>query len=241
MKFTLDDLMQFVEDCHLEYAALGLEPGNPVDGEWNRAHHPSPKCAGGKMEVWLLKKHHATHGVMQSDCYDRCCLFAWEFEYLEGEMLEKAREWKAENGRRNMSKQTFEQRSEYSKKREANKTQKEKEQIGKKISKTTRTRYTPEERSERAREAVMSMTPEQRREAGVKGGKANKGVPKNFSDGERRKRAEAARQRNKVMNSRVYEDPEHPELGRHNAGNLVKAQKKAGLPHGKEYRREVTP
>jgi hypothetical protein len=43
------------------------------------------------------------------------------------------------------------------------------------------------------------------------------------------------------MNSRVYEDPEHPELGRHNAGNLVKAQKKAGLPHGKEYRREVTP
>jgi hypothetical protein len=36
-----------------------------------------------------------------------------------------------------------------------------------------------------------------------------------------------------------FEDPDHPELGRHNAGNLVQKQKAKGLPHGKENRRRV--
>jgi hypothetical protein len=154
-------------------------------------------------------------------------------------MLEKARWWKAENGRRNMAEQTFEKRSEYSKRREANKTQEQKDQIAKKTSDTLRTMYTPEERSERARLAVMTMTQEERTQAGVKGGLANKGVPKNFTAEEREKRADSARARNQKMNNTIYEDPDHPEIGRHNLGNLVKAQKRAGLPHGKEYRREA--
>jgi hypothetical protein len=36
-----------------------------------------------------------------------------------------------------------------------------------------------------------------------------------------------------------FEDPDHPELGTHNAGNLVHRQKARGLPHGKENRRRV--
>jgi hypothetical protein len=36
-----------------------------------------------------------------------------------------------------------------------------------------------------------------------------------------------------------FEDPDHPELGTHNAGNLVRIQKSKGLPHGKENRRRV--
>ena len=36
-----------------------------------------------------------------------------------------------------------------------------------------------------------------------------------------------------------FTDPEHPELGSHNAGNLVKIQKSKGLPHGKENRRRA--
>ena len=36
-----------------------------------------------------------------------------------------------------------------------------------------------------------------------------------------------------------FEDPDHPEIGRHNAGNLVKKQKALGFPHGKENRRKV--
>lgn len=37
----------------------------------------------------------------------------------------------------------------------------------------------------------------------------------------------------------VWEDPDHPEIGQHNAGNLVKRQKSLGLPHSKENRRQV--
>jgi ribosomal protein L27 len=37
----------------------------------------------------------------------------------------------------------------------------------------------------------------------------------------------------------LFEDPDHPELGTHNAGNLVRVQKSKGLPHGKENRRKT--
>jgi hypothetical protein len=34
-------------------------------------------------------------------------------------------------------------------------------------------------------------------------------------------------------------DPDHPELGVHNPGNLVKLQKRLGLPHGKDNRKRI--
>lgn len=37
----------------------------------------------------------------------------------------------------------------------------------------------------------------------------------------------------------LFEDPDHPELGAHNAGNLVHIQKSRDLPHNKENRRRV--
>ena len=37
----------------------------------------------------------------------------------------------------------------------------------------------------------------------------------------------------------LWEDPNHPELGVHNAGNLVKRQKSLGFPHSKENRRKA--
>jgi hypothetical protein len=37
----------------------------------------------------------------------------------------------------------------------------------------------------------------------------------------------------------LFEDPDHPELGHHNAGNLAQLQKRRGLPHGKENRKRV--
>ena len=42
------------------------------------------------------------------------------------------------------------------------------------------------------------------------------------------------------LNSQKWEDPEHPELGSHNAGNLVKVQRAHGYPYGPENRRKVT-
>ena len=42
------------------------------------------------------------------------------------------------------------------------------------------------------------------------------------------------------IGSQLYEDPSHPELGHHNAGNLVRKQKANGYPHGPENRVKVT-
>ena len=40
----------------------------------------------------------------------------------------------------------------------------------------------------------------------------------------------------KKMTTQVWKDPLHPELGEHNAGNLVQMQKRKGYPYGKENR-----
>jgi hypothetical protein len=39
--------------------------------------------------------------------------------------------------------------------------------------------------------------------------------------------------------SQIWKDPNHPELGLQNAGNLVKMQKRRGFPHKKENRERV--
>jgi len=43
-----------------------------------------------------------------------------------------------------------------------------------------------------------------------------------------------------IANRTLFEDPDHPELGAHNAGNLVRIQESKGLPHGPENRRRVS-
>lgn len=235
----LSKLESFVAECYQGYLIVGLEPGNPFDGDWELAHHPVPKCLGGTETIWLLKRDHAVHGVIQSDCFEHCCIYGWEYQFLEGELLERARNWKAHQGRLSLAKHTHQMRSEYSRRREANKTHEEKQRKSNKIKELLRTMFTPDQRSKRARHASLSMTKEQRIEAGRRGGQAAAGKPRNVTDDERQKRAERARERNRRMNSTIYEDPNHPELGRHNLGNLVKAQKKAGLPCGKDNRREV--
>ena len=42
-----------------------------------------------------------------------------------------------------------------------------------------------------------------------------------------------------TMHAQRWVDPDHPELGQQNAGNLVLMQKRRGLPHGKENRVQV--
>lgn len=43
----------------------------------------------------------------------------------------------------------------------------------------------------------------------------------------------------KVLHAQRWEDPDHPELGLQNIGNLVRMQKRRGLPHGQENRRRA--
>ena len=52
-------------------------------------------------------------------------------------------------------------------------------------------------------------------------------------------RAARSSKSGKMVCASKWEDPDHPEIGIHNPGNLAKAQKRLGLPHGKENRRRV--
>jgi hypothetical protein len=76
---------EFVENCLKWYKECDLEPGNPEDGLWHKAHYPAPFCLGGEEWVWLLKEHHAIQGVLQSLEFDHCCVGGWEKKYLVGE------------------------------------------------------------------------------------------------------------------------------------------------------------
>lgn len=102
---------------------------------------------------------------------------------------------------------------------------------------------------------AFGMTPEDRYAANVKGGKAGGKRAKELGVGlcamTKEQRAEASRKGalnrsredsakgGKIASSTMWEDPDHPEIGKHNAGNLVQKQKSLGLPHGKENRRKV--
>ena len=89
---------EFVADCYLDYAARGLDPGNPEHGEWEKAHYPLPRNEGDKW-VWLLREHHAIQGVIQSEELNKPCIFGGEDQYLTGGwecLQEYYKKWRSE-------------------------------------------------------------------------------------------------------------------------------------------------
>lgn len=95
---TAEELDQWVRDRVLDYAAEGIDFSDPIN-EVEECHHPDPKCLGGTTTVTLLKKDHAIHGVLQSEVYQRPCIYGWESDYLEGELLTLCKKWQSEKGR----------------------------------------------------------------------------------------------------------------------------------------------
>lgn len=76
---------EFVRYCQSLYEQMRLEPGNPMHGDWQEAHYPTPKCLGGTEVIWLLREHHAVQGVLQSLEYGVAAVFGWEKAHLKGE------------------------------------------------------------------------------------------------------------------------------------------------------------
>jgi hypothetical protein len=88
----------WVYGCYAYYLENYIEPGNPEDGVWEAAHWPVPKCLGGTKTILLLKEHHAVQGVLQSEEWQHPCIFGWEKNYLNGNMLALYYKWKAKAG-----------------------------------------------------------------------------------------------------------------------------------------------
>ena len=159
---------EWVEGCYAYYAENAYEPGNPEDGEWEDAHYPVPKCKGGEVTIKLLKQHHAIQGVLQSEEYQHPCIWGWEANYLEGEMLALCEKWKAEQGYRTNAARTPEQLAVLAQKtreQRAAQTPEKRREIARKARAIQLATLTPEERSEIARKREAAKTPEQRSEA----------------------------------------------------------------------------
>jgi hypothetical protein len=94
---------QFVRDCYNSYKEQCLEPGNPLHGDWQKAHYPKPKSIGATRWVWLLRGHHAIQSVLQSEECGHPAVWSWERKYFVGEwayLLPLYEKWLSEKGRR---------------------------------------------------------------------------------------------------------------------------------------------
>jgi hypothetical protein len=156
---------QWVEGCYAYYAENGYEPGNPEDGEWHDCHYPVPRCAGGSETIKLLKQHHAVQGVLQSEEHQRPCIWGWEADYLEGEMLALCKKWAVEQRKLAVRAKTTEQRRAEAIKANANRSPEQRSEIAKRAAAS----QTPKQRSDKARRANASRSPEQRSEIIRKG------------------------------------------------------------------------
>lgn len=72
---------EFVQSCQTKYRWKSL----PIGERWEVAHHPLPRCLGGKETVLLWSSDHHIHGVLQSIECDHKCFFSTSKQFLTGE------------------------------------------------------------------------------------------------------------------------------------------------------------
>jgi len=195
---------EWVEGCYAYYAENGYEPGNPEDGIWEDAHYPVPKCKGGSETIKLLKQHHAVQGVLQSEEYQWPCIWGWEADYLEGEMLELCKKWITGEGRSLTcklahSRKTSEERREIALRSAAAQTPEQRSAAVRK----GKASMTPEQRSEAARLGRASMTPEVRRDISLRAAAAQ--TPEQRSEAVRRGRARMTPERRREIGIKAAE------------------------------------
>lgn len=180
-KISMLTQQEFVEGCLAQYEEIYLQPGNPEDGEWHECHYPKPKCLGGTETVFLLKKHHAVQGVLQSEEYQHPCIYGWEKAFLQGETLERWKKWMAVKAQAAVDywrSVPVEVKSELGRQGQAKMT---KEQL-RRGWEGMRNGMSPEQIREHAKH-MHNITPEERRAAVKKATESNlKRNPDHFSD-----------------------------------------------------------
>ena len=82
---------------------------------------------------------------------------------------------------------------------------------------------------------LFGLSPEDKKQAEIKGGKVT--YENKIGCHDPKYKGVGARN----TNSTLWEDPDHPELGKHTPGPLVRKQKALGFPHGPENRKRVYP
>jgi hypothetical protein len=217
---------EWIKQCQIKYRYEPLPEGE----HWEDAHYPEPECRDGTETVKLWSRDHAVHGFLQSEDLDQVCFHGFRrktdralIEAHYPEYLELCDRWFIEAQRRagqkcqalhpDLAKQTFD------------KIRKERPEVFKEAGKQggAKTLALGHLDSARSKRNISKLQENARRQSK----KAFAALLLKNPDHQRE------------VSLQLWEDPQHPELGRHNAGNLVKKQKSKGYPHGKENRRRV--
>jgi len=256
---------EFALACREWYAEQGLVV-DETNGEF--AHCPYPEGMGDT-GYYLLHGHHQHQGLLQSRDVGRCCFFVgfakrwllsceyWPDNYFDlWDIYETyAKKQSAENGRKACERRNKEDPEYWNRtlgvylKNNPDHAR----QVAARLKERNPNHFTDnfkrtlavlqedkEAYSEMCREnfrARLEADPEYQSRA------FQKLLEKNPNH-----QSEAAQRRWKVnpdktqilgLGNDKWFDPDHPDLGEHNAGVLVRKQKKMGYPHGKENRRRV--
>jgi hypothetical protein len=253
---------EWIEQCRIKYRFEPLPDGE----HWEDAHYPLPKCLGGIETVRLWARDHAVHGVLQSENLDEVCLDGRAVKkdtslikehypsYLD--LYKKwYRESKARAGRKSCIKRNQEDPDYWGKtlgKYLAENPDQAKD-AALKIKEINPDHFTENFRrtigvlqedkeaySEMCRKNLLSRI---QNDPEYQSRTFQKLLEKNPNH-----QVEAAKRRWEVnpdktqiagLGNDKWYDPDHPELGEHNVGVLVRKQKKKGYPHGKENRVRV--
>jgi hypothetical protein len=253
---------EWVEQCLIKYRFESLPEGE----HWEDAHYPLPKCLGGTKIVSLWARDHAVHGFLQSEDLDQVCFHGFRHvsdrNYIEmyyPEYLNLCDRWQKESksraGRSSCIKRIEEDPQYWDKtlgaylrqnpdhhKKAAEKILKENPNHFKdNYDKTLRVMQEDKKAfSEMCRKNLLKRIQD---DPEYQSKTFQKLLDKNPNH-----QTEAARKRWEVnpdksqiagLGNDKYSDPDHPELGAHNAGVLVRKQKKLGYPHGRENRVKV--
>jgi hypothetical protein len=96
---TEDQLDLWVKQKILGYSSRGLSQEDVKNLGGHFCHHPIPQCEGGTEGVWMFVEDHAVHGVLQSEVFQRPCIYGWESEYLDGDLHDLCKKWHSEKSK----------------------------------------------------------------------------------------------------------------------------------------------
>lgn len=253
---------EWIEQCQIKYRYEPLPEGE----HWEDAHYPIPRSLGGTETVKLWSRDHAVHGPIQSENLNQVCLDGRRFKFDRALIEEHYpvyldlydkwyKESKARAGRASCIKRNEEDTEYWDKtlgkylaenpnhaQRVAKKLKEEDpEYFSRHFQRTLgKLQENKEAYSEMCRKNFLKRLEEDPDYQSKAFQKLLEKNPNHQSDAAKtrwEKKPDKSQIRN--LGTQKYFDPEHPELGEHNVGVLVRKQKKLGLPHGKENRRLV--
>ncbi len=250
---------EFALGCRAWYEEQGLIV-DETNGQF--AHCPLPERYGDR-GYYLLWEHHQHQGLLQSKDIGECCFFSgdtkkWLLEcdhfpdnYFE--LWDIYDEFKKLNGvisgNKHVNNRTGIFDPSYL---ESEKCKEDRKRRGLKTFSRGTGCFQPGIQSRGGvtsgnnhalnRTGVCGQTLEKMTENGLKGGGISGPITVANKTGiyspEWRESEEYFAHQRRIALAKWF-DPDHPELGEHNAGVLVRKQKKMGYPHGKENRRRV--